>query len=208
MDYSPPGSSVHGILQARILEWVAISFFRGASQPTDRTRMSYISCSGRQVLYHASCKAPCAIGQTALHFCASVCSSIDERQWHYAPTRKRWGSRQLVHNASTGPPTPSALQTATRSPPPPPCPSLPPNSADRILVEQDGLSPGVRRPSQAWMQDRKKESREGCVSATSEKNWLKQALSFADTATVTLVPPGHVEPRTRFWMEGETQRRN
>ena len=48
MDYTPPGSSVYGILQARILEWVAISFFRGASQPRDRTRMSYISCIGRQ----------------------------------------------------------------------------------------------------------------------------------------------------------------
>ena len=33
MDCSPPGSSVHGILQARILEWVAISFSRGFSQP-------------------------------------------------------------------------------------------------------------------------------------------------------------------------------
>ena len=35
MDYSPPGSSVHGILQARILEWVAVSFSRGSSQPRD-----------------------------------------------------------------------------------------------------------------------------------------------------------------------------
>ena len=33
MDYSPPGSSVHGILQARILEWVAIPSSRGSSQP-------------------------------------------------------------------------------------------------------------------------------------------------------------------------------
>ena len=33
MDYSPPGSSIHGILQARILEWVAISFSRGSSWP-------------------------------------------------------------------------------------------------------------------------------------------------------------------------------
>ena len=33
MNCSPPGSSVHGILQARILEWVAISFSRGSSQP-------------------------------------------------------------------------------------------------------------------------------------------------------------------------------
>ena len=35
IDCSPPGSSVHGILQARMLEWVAISFFRGSSQPRD-----------------------------------------------------------------------------------------------------------------------------------------------------------------------------
>ena len=37
MDCSPPGSSVHGILQARILEWVAISFSRGSSQARDGT---------------------------------------------------------------------------------------------------------------------------------------------------------------------------
>ena len=43
MDYSPPGSSVHGILQARILEWVAISFSRGSSQPRDRTHISRVS---------------------------------------------------------------------------------------------------------------------------------------------------------------------
>ena len=35
MDCSPPGSSVHGILQAGILEWVAIPFSRGSSQPQD-----------------------------------------------------------------------------------------------------------------------------------------------------------------------------
>ena len=37
MDCNRPGSSVHGILQARILEWVAISFSRGSSQPRDQT---------------------------------------------------------------------------------------------------------------------------------------------------------------------------
>ena len=37
MDCSPPGSSVHGILQASILEWVAMSFSRGSSKPRDRT---------------------------------------------------------------------------------------------------------------------------------------------------------------------------
>ena len=37
MDCSPPGSSAHGILQARVLEWVAIPFSRGSSQPRDRS---------------------------------------------------------------------------------------------------------------------------------------------------------------------------
>ena len=45
MDCSPPGSSVHGILQARIMEWVSISFSRGSSQPRDETQ----NC--RQILY-------------------------------------------------------------------------------------------------------------------------------------------------------------
>ena len=40
MDCSPPGSSTHGTFQARVLEWIAISFSRGSSQPRDRTRVS------------------------------------------------------------------------------------------------------------------------------------------------------------------------
>ena len=52
MDCSPPGSSVHGIFQARIQEWVAISFSRGSSRPRDRTCISLVSCIGRWILYH------------------------------------------------------------------------------------------------------------------------------------------------------------
>ena len=52
IDCSPPGSSVHGILQTRILEWVAMPSSRGSSLPRDRTHVSYISCMGRWVLYH------------------------------------------------------------------------------------------------------------------------------------------------------------
>ena len=48
-DCSSLGSSVRGILQARILEWAAISFSRGSSQPRDRT---CVSCIGRWILYH------------------------------------------------------------------------------------------------------------------------------------------------------------
>ena len=49
IDYNPPGSSVHGILQARILEWVAISFSRGSSWPSDWTCLLHLPY--RQILY-------------------------------------------------------------------------------------------------------------------------------------------------------------
>ena len=52
MDCSPPGSSVHGVSQARTLEWVAISSSRGSSQPRDQTCALYVSCIGGQILYH------------------------------------------------------------------------------------------------------------------------------------------------------------
>ena len=58
MDCSQPGSTDHGILQVRILEWVAISSSRGSSQPRDQT---CISCTGRQVLYHWAIREACLI---------------------------------------------------------------------------------------------------------------------------------------------------
>ena len=47
-----PRFSVSGIFQARILEWVAISFSSGSSCPRDLTHVSYIFCIGRWILYH------------------------------------------------------------------------------------------------------------------------------------------------------------
>ena len=52
IDCSPPNSSLHRILQARILEWVAMLSSRGSSRPRERTHVSYVSCIGRRVLYH------------------------------------------------------------------------------------------------------------------------------------------------------------
>ena len=52
VDCSLPGSSVHGVFQARILEWVAIPFSRGSARSRNQTRVSCISCIGRQILYH------------------------------------------------------------------------------------------------------------------------------------------------------------
>ena len=51
-DCSPPRSSIHGILQARLLEWVAMLSSRGSSRPRNWTRVSHVSCISRQVLYH------------------------------------------------------------------------------------------------------------------------------------------------------------
>ena len=51
IDCNPPGSSVHGILQASILEWVSMPSSRGSSQPRDWIRISCISSVGRPVLY-------------------------------------------------------------------------------------------------------------------------------------------------------------
>ena len=66
--YSPPGSSVCGILWARILEWVAISSFRGSSRPRDQTYVSCISCIGRQILHCCTTwEAPFYVYFTTIH---------------------------------------------------------------------------------------------------------------------------------------------
>ena len=52
VDCSLPGSSVHGILQARILEWIAIFSSRGYSRLRDQTLISEVFCISRQILYH------------------------------------------------------------------------------------------------------------------------------------------------------------
>ena len=56
-DSSLPGSSVHGIFQARILEWVVVSSCRGTSHPRNQT---HVSCISTQILYH------CTIWETLL----------------------------------------------------------------------------------------------------------------------------------------------
>ena len=59
MNCSLPGSSDHGILQARILEWVAMLSSRGSSQPRGWICISNISCTDRWVLYHLAPGKPC-----------------------------------------------------------------------------------------------------------------------------------------------------
>ena len=79
MDHGLPGSSVHGTLQARILEWVPISFSRGSSWPRDRTRISFWQASSSRLSHQGSplrtapmytVKAPCIFTsrQHSMHF--------------------------------------------------------------------------------------------------------------------------------------------
>ena len=73
MNCSPPVSYVHEILQARILEWVAISFSRGSSQPRDRTRVSLIV--DRHFTVWAIREVPIPLGHHFSHQFSSVTQS-------------------------------------------------------------------------------------------------------------------------------------
>ena len=75
MNCSLSGSSAHGIFQARILEWVAISFSRGSSKRKDQTPISCVPCIDRWVLYQE-----CHLGNH-----------------HLVNTNSMLGTRQMVH---------------------------------------------------------------------------------------------------------------
>ena len=60
MNYSPPGSSIHGILQARVLEWAAISFSMGSSPPRDRTQVSCIAAIREAWLFSKTHNLKCS----------------------------------------------------------------------------------------------------------------------------------------------------
>ena len=72
MDCSPPGSSVHGLLQARILEWAAIFSSKGSSQPRDWICISYTA--GRFFTIWAIREAPSA---KSLQSCLTLCDPVD-----------------------------------------------------------------------------------------------------------------------------------
>ena len=76
MDYSPPGYSVHGIFQARILEWVAISFSFFLIR--NQICISCISCLDRRVLYHCATWGALSGGikLLPLHFLSTRCKYL------------------------------------------------------------------------------------------------------------------------------------
>ena len=76
MDHSPWGSSVHGIFQARILEWVVISFSRGSFWPWDRTRVSCVSYIFRRILHHWATGEASYLPQVPLNYVTLLLYSI------------------------------------------------------------------------------------------------------------------------------------
>ena len=74
MDCSLPGSSVHGIFEARILDQIAISYSRGSLRPRDRTHTSSFSCPVRQILYYCATWKPMTSGATPI-------LKASEQQW-------------------------------------------------------------------------------------------------------------------------------
>ena len=81
MDCSPPGSSVHGVLQAGILEWVAISYCRGSCRARDRTHISCGSCTGADALPLSRLGSPsklyAAAAAKSRQACPALCDPID-----------------------------------------------------------------------------------------------------------------------------------
>ena len=107
MDCSLPGSSVHGISQARMLEWVASSSSRGIFPPRDWIHVSCVFCIGRQILYpHAK----------SLQLCPTLCNPIDGSP-PGSPVRLPL-SVQFSRSVVSDPLRPHELQHAR-----PPCPS-------------------------------------------------------------------------------------
>ena len=81
--YSPPGSFVHGILQARILEWVVIPSSGGSSRPKDGTHISYIlgrffptSATWEACMCVCVCVCVCVRARACMHVHISVCMTV------------------------------------------------------------------------------------------------------------------------------------
>ena len=99
MDCRLPGSSVYEILQATVMEWIAMPSSRGYPQPRDWTCFSYISCIDRRVLYHQHHQETlwmgiwlCVRGQLKVIW--QYCSPEAERGWDTNSFHLKEGSGQ------------------------------------------------------------------------------------------------------------------
>ena len=99
MDCSLPGSSVHGISQGRILEWVAISSSRGSSQPWDWTHTCLAS-----VLFKGRRRDRCCSSLASSTSCMVTHLRMDESKCHFL-IKSSWNTCPSLHHQMTGPPS-------------------------------------------------------------------------------------------------------
>ena len=131
MDSSPSSSSVHGILQARILGWVAISSSRRSSQPRDSTCVSHVSCiAGGFFTTEPTGKPPLKAGDTVIQ--ATKEETEAEKTLILASSQSLGGggvvslcSLALDPRGARLRPGWSVLTTLGSHPPSLPCPALP-----------------------------------------------------------------------------------
>ena len=99
--FHPPGFSIHGSFQERMLEWVAISYSRGCSWPRDWSRVCCISCLCRRILYHCGTwKALyCEKYSTNAHFSRNLFSTYME----YSSIFKKKKKKSVVYSVCSIP---------------------------------------------------------------------------------------------------------
>ena len=102
IDCSPPGFSAHGIIQARILEWVAISYSQGSSWPRDWTWVFCNSCVSRQILYYWKTLHPVNIYTLGLSQASGPTMVIEAQRWGWqtCQTLQKLSSRILFWSFS------------------------------------------------------------------------------------------------------------
>ena len=122
MDHSPPGSSVHEIPQARILEWVAMTSSSGSSWTRDQTHISFISCIGRFFTTSTTCEASYErfVVQSLSCVCLTLCDPTDCSMlgfpvlYHlpeFVQTHVHWVSYTIQSSHPLSPPFSSSLQS-------------------------------------------------------------------------------------------------
>ena len=166
MDCSPPGSSVHEIFQARILEWVSISFSRGSSQARAQT---CVSSTGRQILYHwAPWEVLCIQGASAfseaamkgmqetesilsiLFVCAMACGS-QAVPGHVGSEFPDQGLNQCPLDWKQGVPS-----------------TGPPGKSHLRISKQKEFNPGVEKPKKGWWKNPEPEAFKAVTSLEIE----------------------------------------
>ena len=97
MDHNLPGSSVHGIFQARTLEWAAVSFSSGSTWPRDQIHVSRICWVNRQILYHLICLLPfTSISECCQSSLLNTNEALDSSSLHLLhPPTLPWATQAL-----------------------------------------------------------------------------------------------------------------